>query len=71
LRNESERVPRGERDTGDARQLVGDLGCGVARADDDDLFARVRSGVPVVGDVREVGGEARLAREGWPVGIRE
>src|SRR6266566_5531443 len=71
LRNEPDGVACGERDVRDGRKLVGDLGGGVARTNDNDPFASVGGWVVVVGDMREFGGEALLTGEGGAVGARK
>jgi hypothetical protein len=71
LRNELERMPDGERDISDRRELICDLGGGVARPDDDDALPRVAGRVAVVGDVRELGGEVLFARQRGAMGVGE
>jgi hypothetical protein len=41
LRNEPERMAGGDTNVGDDSKLVSDLGCGVARPDNDDPLAGV------------------------------
>jgi hypothetical protein len=71
LGDEPHGMAGGQRDRRDRRELVGDLGGGVARADDDHPLAGVRRWVAVVGDVRKLAGEGVLAREGRAVGVGE
>ena len=71
LWDEPQRVPHGERDVGNQRELVGDLGGRIARADDDHPHPGIRHRVAVLGHVQQRAAEAVLAREDGPVGVRE